>query len=178
MRETPDFKAWLKEKIDNAPWVGMGTPNQKIMLEFWEDHRPKMFNELKAMGAVKMLAQYLENQAIKAMTYMIWQGFLPSVAMKRSQEAWFLLEVETEAEKKLDLSIFAEHLMGADSPNSSVGRRLPGYYYDPSPSSRRTYAPGESPAEKDRARFEKQTREYFEKKYGGNLLPGDQSEEA
>ena len=93
MSKLPTVKEWLEKELEDPEWVGQGGRDQEMMLEFWKEHRPKMYRALKQANLHKMLAQYLENREMEQF-HRMRQQMPPTDAREQAQRDWYLMEEE------------------------------------------------------------------------------------
>lgn len=98
--EEKTFKQWVvKESRRLSETVNPpGSPNQRMMLAYWKQNRPEMWNRLQSMGIAKELAHVLDEKCQETIEKNIKAGMYVTDAREHAEQDWLLLEPEEDDE--------------------------------------------------------------------------------
>ena len=94
----PSVVAWVNRgaaKLRADGWTP-GSPRETEMLQFWRQHRPKMWAALEARKLAVRMAFVLERKRAAAKKQYIQAGMPIPDADQEARKEWMLLEPETD----------------------------------------------------------------------------------
>ena len=109
-----EFVKWVKKEArkEHKFELGIGGADQRMMLEFWKEYRPKMYRRLRRHGIHKLFAKILEEKAFEQQVKTT-RDLGGAEALEQARMDWYLME-EEETEEEEEENIFEgipEHLI-------------------------------------------------------------------
>ena len=120
MDDMNKFRQWVLGEVDRFEerWqMGVGSPLEDELINYWKDNRPKMTAKLNRMGILAETAYVLLNLADEAENKYLKAGMSLPDAMEQSQAECLLREPEPEI-------LVQQEEKAANNPLAQLGRML------------------------------------------------------